>query len=98
MEISGAELWRQQYPDLYRERLQGPANEDIVASIRIDLPRTFPDNINYRSTAELVSSGKVQLKGSQPQQLFNVLVAYAHDNEEVGYCQVRKTYIANNVY
>lgn len=89
MEVSGAELWRQSQPDLYRERLHGPVKEDIVASIRTDLPRTFPDNINYRTTAEIVSSGKVELKGSQPQHLFNVLVAYAHDNEEVGYCQVQ---------
>jgi hypothetical protein len=89
MVVSGAEQLKQAQPDLYNERLHGPVNEDIIASIRVDLPRTFPDNINYRVTAELVSAGSSSLKDSQPQLLYNILVAYAHDNEDVGYCQVR---------
>lgn len=45
-----------------------------VESIRIDLPRTFPDNIFFENH-------DIRLK------LFNVLIAYAHHNKEVGYCQ-----------
>lgn len=43
-----------------------------VESIKIDLPRTFPDNIFFDN---------IKL------QLFNVLTAYAHHNRDVGYCQ-----------
>jgi Rab-GTPase-TBC domain len=45
----------------------------LVETIKIDIPRTFPDNIyfdNYET------------------QLFNILCSYAHYNKEVGYCQV----------
>ncbi|KAF4521488.1 hypothetical protein B566_EDAN001786 [Ephemera danica] len=87
MTVSGAEILKQSQPDLYNDRLHGKVDEEIIASIRVDLPRTFPDNINYRKTAELVSAGCTQLQSSQPQLLYNILVAYAHDNEDVGYCQ-----------
>lgn len=45
-----------------------------MESIKIDLPRTFPDNIFFENH-------DIRLK------LFNVLVAYAHHNKDVGYCQ-----------
>jgi hypothetical protein len=51
-------------------------DQDIVDIVKTDLPRTFPDNIFF-------SSG-----GNHQQQLYNILVAYAHDNHQVGYCQV----------
>lgn len=54
----------------------------IVESIKIDLPRTFPDNIFFEN---------IKL------QLFNVLTAYAHHNRDVGYCQ-GLNYIAGNVW
>lgn len=40
----------------------------------MDLPRTFPDNIHFENHDTRL-------------QLFHVLVAYAHHNKEVGYCQ-----------
>lgn len=43
-----------------------------VESIRIDLPRTFPDNVFFENIRT---------------PLFNVLVAYANHNKEIGYCQ-----------
>lgn len=46
----------------------------LVESIKIDLPRTFPDNIYFEDHNTRF-------------QLFNVLVAYAHHNKDVGYCQ-----------
>jgi Rab-GTPase-TBC domain len=90
MAVSGAERARQQNPNLYRERLKGKINEDTLSCISTDLPRTFPDNINYKATANAYSrTGQLQLKAeTQPQQLFNVLTAFAKDNLEIGYCQV----------
>lgn len=43
-----------------------------VDAIRIDLPRTFPENIFFENIRT---------------PLFNVLVAYANHNKEIGYCQ-----------
>lgn len=45
---------------------------DIVDTIKIDIPRTFPENIYF-------DAHKVEL--------FNVLIAFAHHNSSVGYCQ-----------
>ncbi|MEQ2162352.1 Growth hormone-regulated TBC protein 1, partial [Goodea atripinnis] len=42
-----------------------------------DMHRTFPDNILFKSRAE---------EGLQ-KDLFNVLLAYGHHNQAVGYCQ-----------
>lgn len=44
----------------------------VVESIRIDLPRTFPENVFFENIRT---------------PLFNVLVAYANHNKEIGYCQ-----------
>ncbi|XP_063224392.1 growth hormone-regulated TBC protein 1-A isoform X2 [Bacillus rossius redtenbacheri] len=74
--VSGAERLREQRgPDLYQRLLSQPLDEDIVDTVRTDLPRTFPDNIFFSATA------------AHQQQLYNVLVAYAHNNRDVGYCQ-----------
>ena len=43
--------------------------------------RTFPDNVLFQSTAE----------PSQRTALYNVLLAYGHHNQAVGYCQVERT-------
>lgn len=43
-----------------------------VDAIRVDIPRTFPENIFFDDIKA---------------QLFNVLIAYANHNKEVGYCQ-----------
>ena len=43
----------------------------------IDIRRTYPENIYFRD-----------VKNSQLISLRNVLVAYAHHNKSVGYCQV----------
>lgn len=52
----------------------------LVEAIRIDLPRTFPENVFFENIRT---------------PLFNVLVAYANHNKEVGYCQ-GLNYIAGN--
>jgi len=75
--VSGAEALREEWgSDFYQKLLNGPMDQDIVDIVKTDLPRTFPDNIFF-------STG-----GNHQQQLYNILVAYAHDNHQVGYCQV----------
>lgn len=74
MHISGAFVLQQKSPNLYRDLLKLKFEPDIVESIKIDLPRTFPDNIFFENH-------DIRL------QLYHVLVAYAHHNKEVGYCQ-----------
>ncbi|XP_037954161.1 growth hormone-regulated TBC protein 1-A [Teleopsis dalmanni] len=72
MKISGAHKLQQRSPDLYRNLLSSRYEKEISDSISIDLPRTFPDNIYFETKKE---------------RLFNILIAYAHHNREVGYCQ-----------
>ena len=47
----------------------------------LDLNRTFPENVLFRKS----SSTCLQ------KELYNVLVAYGHHNQAVGYCQVERT-------
>lgn len=72
MKISGAHRLQQRSPDLYRSLLNTTYEKEISDSISIDLPRTFPDNIFFETKKE---------------RLYNILIAYAHHNREVGYCQ-----------
>ncbi|PSN30426.1 Growth hormone-regulated TBC protein 1-A [Blattella germanica] len=74
--VSGAEALREEWgSDFYQRLLNGPMNQEIIDTVKTDLPRTFPDNIFFNAAE------------NHQQQLFNILVAYAHDNKEVGYCQ-----------
>ncbi|XP_059611667.1 growth hormone-regulated TBC protein 1-A [Phlebotomus argentipes] len=72
MKTSGASAARASAPSLYRNLLFEQHDEDVVDMIKIDLPRTFPNNIFFPDVQS---------------QLFNILVAYAHLNKDVGYCQ-----------
>ena len=81
MKISGAYKLQQRSPDLYRNLVAAPHEKEIIDVITIDLPRTFPDNIYFETKKE---------------RLFNILIAYAHHNREVGYCQ-GLNYIAGDV-
>ncbi len=65
-------------PNLYKELLDEAHDNEVVSSICVDLPRTFPDNIFFNQ------SDQSELRN----QLFRVLCAYAHHNKRVGYCQV----------
>ncbi|XP_075144934.1 growth hormone-regulated TBC protein 1-A [Haematobia irritans] len=72
MRISGSHKLQQNSPDLYRSLLNSPHEKEISDSISIDLPRTFPDNIYFETKKD---------------RLYNILIAFAHHNREVGYCQ-----------
>lgn len=75
MTISEAEKWKDQCPDLYHKILDGPFEKELVDLVKTDLPRTFPDNIYFTKEA------------NHQTHLFNILIAYAHNNRVVGYCQ-----------
>ena len=79
--ISGAGEAQKKQPSHYQDLLNGKLNQEIVDSIKTDVPRTFPDNIYFRDYNE----GKLS-------NLHNVLVAYAHHNTSIGYCQVINTH------
>uniref|UniRef100_A0A1B6DKQ1 Rab-GAP TBC domain-containing protein n=1 Tax=Clastoptera arizonana TaxID=38151 RepID=A0A1B6DKQ1_9HEMI len=75
--VSGVEDIKLQFGhDLFQRLLEGPHNQEIVDSINTDIPRTFPDNIFFSNVHE-----------ERPLQLYRILLAYAHHNRKVGYCQ-----------
>lgn len=74
--MSGGEDMKNASPDLYERLLQSPHNPEVADIIKTDLPRTFPDNIFFNNTE------------NQQHELYNVLLAFAHQNKTVGYCQV----------
>ena len=103
MAISGAKLKKDENPDLFNTLLLKKVkmkdqpvmqqvitihrkkiyNSDIqslsilIFQINLDIPRTFPTNMFFK--------GKDPNSLEQP--LFNVLLAFAQVNTEVGYCQ-----------
>lgn len=76
MAVSGAEdLKNNMSEDFYYSLLKQDLDPNIIETIRLDLPRTYPDNIFFKTTEH------------HQKQLYNILVAYAHHNVKVGYCQ-----------
>ncbi|EEB10878.1 gh regulated tbc protein-1, putative [Pediculus humanus corporis] len=74
--ISGAHnLKKNMSDDFYYSLLKQDLNTEIVDAIKLDLHRTFPNNIFFKRP-EFCQT-----------QLFNILVAYAHHNPKIGYCQ-----------
>lgn len=78
--VSGGQELRTKFPNLYRQLLTGNHDSHVTEIIKTDLPRTFPDNIFFNHT------------DLHQRQLYNILLAFAHQNQEVGYCQVRPSY------
>lgn len=75
MKISGAETLKSNSDLTYSDLKQRLTNNTILETIKIDLPRTFPDNLYFTNHSHL------------PNSLFNVLATFAHQNVKVGYCQ-----------
>lgn len=75
MAISQADAMREENPDLYHKILDCPFEKELVDLVKTDLPRTFPENIYFSKEA------------NHQMHLFNILIAYAHNNRNVGYCQ-----------
>ncbi|KAG0426417.1 hypothetical protein HPB47_026484, partial [Ixodes persulcatus] len=76
MVLSGAAALQAQNQSQYKSLLESTLQQDLVETIQIDVPRTFPDNIYFHNGTD----------GKQV-PLFNVLVAHAHLDQGVGYCQ-----------
>ncbi|KAM9408633.1 growth hormone-regulated TBC protein 1-A [Pholidichthys leucotaenia] len=77
MAASGAQEQLEKNPGHYQSLLGAQHDPKLVDTIRTDLNRTFPDNVNFRKT----SNPCLQ------KALYNVLLAYGHHNPAVGYCQ-----------
>lgn len=59
----------EQNPQFYQNLLQQGAPDDIVETVKIDIPRTFPDNIYF---------------DVHKPSLYNVLIAFSAQNDTVG--------------
>ncbi|KAK5621793.1 Growth hormone-regulated TBC protein 1-A [Crenichthys baileyi] len=77
MAASGAQEQMESKPGYYQSLLAMEHDAKLKETIHTDMHRTFPDNILFKSRAE---------EGLQ-KDLFNVLLAYGHHNQAVGYCQ-----------
>ncbi|XP_060755466.1 growth hormone-regulated TBC protein 1-A isoform X2 [Neoarius graeffei] len=77
MAASGSQEQMEKNPGYYHSLLQAQHDPKLVETIRTDLHRTFPDNVQFRKTAEPCLQ----------KPLYNVLLAYGHHNKAVGYCQ-----------
>ncbi|XP_037832082.1 growth hormone-regulated TBC protein 1-A-like isoform X3 [Kryptolebias marmoratus] len=78
MAASGAQEHLESKPGYYQSLLEMEHDAKLRETIHTDMHRTFPDNILFKSRAE---------EGLQ-KALYNVLLAYGHHNQTVGYCQV----------
>ncbi|XP_066516240.1 growth hormone-regulated TBC protein 1-A [Hoplias malabaricus] len=77
MAASGSQEQMEKNPGYYHSLLQAQHDPKLVEAIYTDLHRTFPDNVQFRKTAEPCLQ----------KSLYNVLLAYGHHNKAVGYCQ-----------
>ncbi|XP_074185661.1 growth hormone-regulated TBC protein 1 isoform X4 [Rhinolophus sinicus] len=77
MGVSGAQAQMDRNPGYYHQLLQGERNDSLEEAIRTDMNRTFPDNVKFRKSADPCLQ----------KTLYNVLLAYGHHNQGVGYCQ-----------
>lgn len=76
---SGAQSMLVQNPGLFHSLLKRKEDDTLgqnIEVIKIDIPRTFPENVHFRHANE----------GLLP-SLYNVLVAFVHHHPEIGYCQ-----------
>lgn len=77
MEMSGAGKMKKEEPDLFSTMLNLPTNRVVLDQIVTDMPRTFPNNVNFDSTNP----------NSMQKPLLNILTAFANSNPTIGYCQ-----------
>ncbi|XP_051558059.1 growth hormone-regulated TBC protein 1-A [Myxocyprinus asiaticus] len=77
MAASGAQEQLDRNPGYYQSLLNSQHDPRLVETIRTDLHRTFPDNVQFRKSADPCLQ----------KALYNVLLAYGHHNKAVGYCQ-----------
>ncbi|KAM9447343.1 growth hormone-regulated TBC protein 1-A-like isoform 1-T2 [Salvelinus alpinus] len=79
MAASGAQEHLEKNPGYYHSLLGTEQQHDakLEETVRIDMHRTFPENVQFRKSSEPCLQ----------KALYNVLLAYGHHNQVVGYCQ-----------
>ncbi|XP_048458505.1 growth hormone-regulated TBC protein 1-A [Rhincodon typus] len=77
MTVSGAQAQMEKNPAYYKKLLEMEEDPKLVDAVKTDINRTFPDNVQFRKTAN----------PSLQDALFNILVAYGNHNKIIGYCQ-----------
>lgn len=78
MAFSGAQDQLERNPGYYQSLLKTEQHDHKIEEvIHADMHRTFPDNIQFRDSSQ----------SCLQKALFNVLLAYGHHNQDVGYCQ-----------
>lgn len=78
MEVSGAADRMREEPGLYKQLLSQKLDDIATESIKLDIHRTFPENIYFANTMDPSGLQK---------PLKNVLKAFALNNPHIGYCQ-----------
>ncbi|XP_014773213.1 growth hormone-regulated TBC protein 1-A isoform X2 [Octopus bimaculoides] len=79
MSLSKADKYMKNNPSLYQELQSQTLDLKVEESIKLDLHRTFPENIYFSDTNDTESSLQVPL--------YNVLKALAIKNKKIAYCQ-----------
>ncbi|XP_046887420.1 growth hormone-regulated TBC protein 1-A [Hypomesus transpacificus] len=77
MGACGAQERLDKNPGYYHSLLDGQHDPKLLETIRTDLNRTFPDNVQFRKSSEPCLQ----------KALYDVLLAYGHHNPAIGYCQ-----------
>ncbi|GAB6019875.1 hypothetical protein CHUAL_001412 [Chamberlinius hualienensis] len=77
LRTSGAAKMMEENKNLYRTILRDTSVDASVDIIKIDIPRTFPENVYFQHQGELSLSAS----------LYNVLVAFSRYHPDIGYCQ-----------
>ncbi|GAB1602445.1 growth hormone-regulated TBC protein 1-A-like [Argonauta hians] len=79
MSLSKADQRMRDNPNLYQQLQSQTLDAKVEESIRLDLHRTFPENIYFGETTGMDNSLQVPL--------YNVLKALALNNQKIAYCQ-----------
>ena len=90
MESSGAAQKMQENPELYAQLVEESADTSTLEAygqIELDLPRTFPDHLDFRANLHAAPGEDAIASSAQLLKLRRVLRAYARRNSSVGYCQ-----------
>ena len=80
----------QKNPELYAQLVEESADTSTLEAygqIELDLPRTFPDHLDFRANLHAAPGEDAIACSAQLLKLRRVLRAYARRNASVGYCQ-----------
>jgi len=100
MKLSGGQELRERNPDLFVRMMELKRNPNsvLIEQISVDIPRTFPNNVNFNrrvAVSDLRDAAAEKDNDAESggdddglqQSLFNVLLAFSNSNPAIGYCQ-----------